>query len=126
MNTLLEEFSGITNNEAYKLAFTKRMLRPDPYRPGEFLGTTQRKDFMAVLEPLVAELPHHAQVLDIGGGSGETTVQLALKDVSNAILSVVEPNPVLLDQYKEHLKNSRNLQLGISHCGTLQELYMDS
>jgi SAM-dependent methyltransferase len=125
MNELLEEFKEISNNTAYELAFSKRMLRPDPSRPGEFLGNTQRSDFVAVLKELVAKLPASPQIFDIGGGSGETTVDLALRDVAKATVNLVEPNPVLLAQYHRRLEQAPNLKLGITHRGVVEDFYRD-
>ncbi len=119
---LKDEFRGLTNNEAYELAFNKRLLRPNPNLTGHFLGNTQREDFLPHLRSLLKNLPKQAQIFDFGAGAGEI-VDLALREVESATINIEEPNPLLLAQYVERVSNSGNLSLGILHTGPLQDYY---
>lgn len=125
LRELIGEFSNVSNHEAYELAFTKRMLRPDLDHPSEYLGNTQRKDFVVPLRKLISRLSHGAQILDVGAGSGET-VELALNALAGATINLVEPNPVLINKYHEQLKLAPNLNLGFSYCGILEDFYEGS
>ncbi|MBX9694319.1 MAG: class I SAM-dependent methyltransferase [Cyanobacteria bacterium] len=122
MQVLKDEFRGLTNNQAYELAFNKRLLRPNLSLPGHFLGNTQRDDFLPHLRSLLKNLPQQAQIFDFGAGAGEI-VDLALKHVDNATINIEEPNPLLLAQYIKRVLNSGNLSLGITHNGPLQDYY---
>ncbi|MBY0358333.1 MAG: class I SAM-dependent methyltransferase [Candidatus Obscuribacterales bacterium] len=119
---LLDEFRGLNNNQAYELAFNKRLLRPNPNLPGRFLGNSQRDDFLPHLHTLLRELPESAEIFDFGAGGGEI-VDLALKEVASATINLEEPNPLLIAQYKERIAKSVNLSLGVSHTGPLQDYY---
>jgi SAM-dependent methyltransferase len=122
MQLLKNEFQGLTNNQAYELAFNKRLLRPNPNIPGRFLGNTQRDDFLPHLHALLHQLSEQSQIFDFGAGAGEI-VELALSEVADATINLEEPNPLLLAQYLERVSKSDNLTLGVSHAGPLQDYY---
>lgn len=73
LKALLDEFRGVTNERAYELAFHKRLMRPDPSRPGHFLGNTQREGFLQYLLPIVEELRAPFKPKD---DSNETVINL--------------------------------------------------
>lgn len=140
LKALLDEFRGVTNERAYELAFHKRLMRPDPSRPGHFLGNTQREGFLQYLLPIVdelrapfkpdedLELPKHnygrppIQIFDFGAGAGDI-VDLALKKFPWAVVNLEEPNPILLSKYKAKLLNYPQLELGIAYSGPIQDYY---
>ncbi|WP_018693684.1 class I SAM-dependent methyltransferase [Algicola sagamiensis] len=104
---ILEEFSNITNNEAYLKAFCKRVLMPnqqggtsDPY-----LGNNQRKEFIPSLRQFVQQLPQQPHIFDIGGGNGEI-VELAIHQYApkGTQLSVEEPHQDMLNDYIQRLE----------------------
>lgn len=125
---LLDEFRGVTNVEAYELAFHKRLMRPDPARPGHYLGNTQREGFLQLLIPIIdqmclgneSEVPF--QIFDFGAGAGDI-VDLALRRFPSAVVNLEEPNTILLNQYLAKLARRPNFSIGIKHNGPIKDYY---
>lgn len=117
-----QEFSGLTNEQAYACIFSKRMMQPIPHKNGEFYGTDQRKDMVPYLHKLVSELPENGQIFDVGAGAGDV-VEFALKDVKKAVIHIEEPNPVFVKAYQQRVNLYPNLQLGVVYQGSLQDFY---
>ena len=119
---MFEDFKNISNNEAYKKAFNDRMLLPDPVCPGEFLGNTQRRDFIPHLRALVRELPPQASIFDVGAGAGEV-LDLLGEDLQDVKINLEEPNPLLLEKYVARIARRPELSLGVTYQGYLQDYY---
>ena len=121
--TVLKEFQNLTNAQAYVHIFSKRMMKPIPKHPGEFLGTDQRSDMLPYIQRLVLTLPKNAEVFDVGAGAGDV-VEFALKDApSGTRVNIEEPNRDLIKAYSEKLKHYPNLKPGIAYEGFLQDYY---
>jgi hypothetical protein len=120
---VLKEFSGLTNDQAYVNIFSKRMMKPVPNRPAEFLGCDQRIDMLPSIQKLVATLPENAQILDVGAGAGDD-VDFALKNApKGTTINIEEPNPDLIKAYLEKLKKYPHLKVGAVYEGPLQDFY---
>lgn len=117
-----DEFSGITNKQAYELAFKKRMMLPHPTETGRFLGNTQRDDFLPYLKPELSRLPEEVEIFDFGAGSGEI-VDLALQDLKKATVNIEDPNVILLLSYVRKLSAFPHLKLGVCYSGPIQDFY---
>ncbi|KAK9762051.1 hypothetical protein K7432_012565 [Basidiobolus ranarum] len=112
---LLEEFTNISNNEAYKLAFNDRVLRRSDDGKS-FVGNDQRKHFMPLL---IDSIKDKKAILDVGAGAGEFLNEVH-SYVQQATFYLEEPNSALLNRYKEHLQQY-NIQLGGADERTIQE-----
>lgn len=119
--SIFTEFLGLTNKEAYEHAFLHRFLLRTPKHQNEFLGNTQRADFLPYLKKQLQQLPPHSQILDVGAGAGEI-VEFALSEL-DATIHLEEPNEIFLKQYIQRISNYKNLKLGEVYHNKLQELY---
>ncbi|CAM2069551.1 hypothetical protein SCOR_29530 [Sulfidibacter corallicola] len=129
MDGLIEEFSGLTNNEAFLRAFTDRvlLLNPDPDFEDPFLGNTQRRDFLPHLVDMVSSLREDGptrRIFDLGAGKGEI-VDLVLDERApmGTRVSIEEPNPNLMQRYVHRIERSQRLQLGEVFPGDVQSMY---
>lgn len=122
---ILEEFSGLTNEEAYVHVFAKRMMKPVPHQIAEYYGSDQRIDMLPSLKRLVNQLPENGQVFDVGAGSGDV-VDFALQYApTNTVINIEEPNSILIKNYLKTLKRYPHLRAGIVYDGPLQSYYRD-
>ena len=125
----LQKFFLMTNAEAYVEVMHNRLMRPLPEsgRTGEYWGNSQRADFYPCLRDTLFELGFGLgkviKILDVGAGSHEMIDHL-LKDYP-AIISAVEPNPLMLEQYYTALKRNHRLKLNSIYRGLIQSLYRD-
>lgn len=120
---ILNEFSGLTNEQVYVKVFSDRMMRPVPNRPGEFLGTDQRIDFLPYIQQCVKAIPANGQVFDVGAGAGDV-VNFALKDAPNSTtINIEEPSPTLVAAYLNNLKKQAHLNVGTVYEGPIQDYY---
>lgn len=121
--SVLKEFSDLTNDQAYVKIFSKRMMKPIPERTGEFFGTDQRIAMLPFIKELLLTVPEKGQIFDVGAGAGDV-VDFALKDApKGTVINIEEPNPALLNAYINKLKNHPNLKIGIAYEGPLQDYY---
>ncbi|KAK9760270.1 hypothetical protein K7432_015902 [Basidiobolus ranarum] len=112
---LVKEFTNISNNEAYKLAFNDRVLRRS--NDGKsFVGNDQREHFMPLL---IDTIKDKKAIFDVGAGAGEFLDEVH-SYVQQATFYLEEPNSVLLNQYKERLQQY-NFPLGGADERTIQE-----
>lgn len=122
---VLDEFTGITNEQAYVKIFSKRMMKPIPNRPGEFFGTDQRLDMTPFIQKKIIDFPLNGQIFDVGAGAGDV-VDFALKDTPlGTTINIEEPNPNLIRVYQDKIKNYPHLILGTVYEGTFQDYYQD-
>lgn len=105
------EFRGLERREAYRLAF-ERMLRTDPLGRVAMLGNDQRDLLLPLLRERIAALPPDADLLDAGGGNGQT-LMLAV-DAARApfTVHVDEPDPTYAAAYIERLRAEPLLREG--------------
>lgn len=123
---ILEEFRGISNEQAYYNVFEKRVMKPIPGRNDAFLGSDQRLDMLPSLEKLVRKLPRNGQVFDVGAGAG-AVVDFALnKAPEDAVINIEEPNTLLIQEYKQRLEKHPHLRRGVAYAGPLQDYYQGS
>jgi len=120
---VLEEFSHLTNEEAYVHVFSQRMMKPVPNRNAEYYGCDQRIDMIPFLKRLVDKLPANAQVFDVGAGSGDV-VDFSLQNApQNTVINIEEPNSILIQSYLKTLKRYPHLRTGIAYDGIIQNYY---
>lgn len=120
---VLDEFSDLTNEEAYVHVFSQRMMKPIPNRKAEYYGCDQRIDMLPFLKRLVDKLPENGQVFDVGAGSGDV-VDFALQSApKNTVINIEEPNSILIKNYLATLKRYPHLRTGVAYCGIIQDYY---
>ncbi len=121
---MFEEFEKMSNAEAYRRAFHELLMLPDPQKPGNFLGNSQREYFLPFLKKILKEIAPKdvVKVFDVGAGSGEI-VDIALSALKSGVVSIEEPNSLLLKRYRSEIEKYNNLKLGSVYPGTVQDLY---
>ena len=105
------EFKGLTNQEAYRLAFS-RLLKPDPLDRVSMMGTDQRDHFVTLLSDHVKGIPERGQYFDFGGGDGQTFALVARSVPENVTVHIVEPDRKYLAAYTAYVKAQPHLHLG--------------
>lgn len=122
---VLQEFSNLTNEQAYVHIFSHRIMQPIPNKIGEYFGCDQRIYMRPPLQKLVATVPENGQVFDVGAGAGDV-VDFALKDVARGtIIHLEDPNPSFLKHYLRKLI-SNGIKSGLIYEGPLQDYYNGS
>lgn len=98
----LQEFKGLSNEQAYVHVFSKRIMKPIPNRHGEYFGSDQRIDMTPFLKKAVATIPKNGQIFDVGAGAGAgDVVDFALKEApQNTVINIEDPNSTLLNAYQ--------------------------
>lgn len=107
----LYKFATMTNAEAYVEVFHNRLMKPlpDTGRTGEYWGSSSRADFYPYLKEAISELRSKPiKLLDVGAGSGEM-IDHVLKDYA-ALISIVEPNLLMLKSYMQALRRHAKLK----------------
>jgi hypothetical protein len=121
---VLQEFTGITNDQAYVKVFSKRMMLPVPNKLGEFFGTDQRKYILPYIKHQLDILPKNGQIFDVGAGAGDV-VDFALKDApEGTVVNIEEPNPGLIKEYLKRIKDHPYLKIGTVYEGPIQDYYL--
>lgn len=121
--TVLEEFTGLTNALAYVKIFSRRMMKPIPNRTGEFYGTDQRLDMLPYLKKCVAAVPLNGQIFDVGAGAGDV-VDYAIKNApKGTVVNIEDPNSALIQSYLKKLRKYANLKAGVVYEGPIQDYY---
>lgn len=119
---VLEEFDGLTNQQAYVNIFSKRMMKPVLEKESEFYGCNHRIDMLPFIRTLLRSIPENGHIFDVGAGAGDV-VDFALKYVDQKItIHLEEPNPSLLQAYLKKLKDN-HLEAGVAYEGILQDYY---
>ena len=121
MDHRFSAFSKVTNNQAYKMAFNDLWMRRDQDNPSEFIGNTQRHDFLKGLNSLVSSLPSNPHIFDFGAGAGEI-VDALLQKVPSATIHLEEPNEILMKEYLTRLQKYPHLKKGEVFYEKLQEM----
>lgn len=121
---MFEALRGKTNAQVYRKAFHDLLMAVDPSRPGTFLGNSQREDFLPTLSAAVERLSSLPvpRLLDVGAGSGEV-VEFALCRLPGAVISFEEPNPLLLERYRQQIAKHPTLKRGAVYPGEVQDFY---
>lgn len=119
------QFSTFTNEEAYVEVFHRRLMKPlpDTQTTGEYWGSTTRACYYPILREILAQLCTQKQpirLLDVGAGSGEM-IDHVLKAFP-AVISAIEPNPLMLERYLSALMKN-NLMKDSTYLGRIQRLY---
>ncbi|UCG12410.1 MAG: methyltransferase domain-containing protein [Deltaproteobacteria bacterium] len=105
------EFSGLTNQEAYRLAFS-RLLKPDPLDRVSMMGTDQRDLFVTMLSDHVKSIPERGHYFDFGGGDGQTFALVAGSVPQNVTVHIEEPDGKYLEDYVAYVEAQPHLNLG--------------
>jgi SAM-dependent methyltransferase len=121
----LQIFDGMTNAEAYVEVFHNRLMKPlpDTEKTGEYWGSSSRADFYPYLRKTLSELctkKGEIKILDVGAGSGEM-IEHVIKNYP-AILTAIEPNPLMLKSYLKAVHRN-NLKLHGTYSGQVQDIY---
>ncbi|MCA9805549.1 MAG: hypothetical protein KC777_26445 [Cyanobacteria bacterium HKST-UBA02] len=121
----LDKFSRMTNAEAYVEVFHNRMMvsLSDSTVRGDCRGNSLRAHFYPSLRRVLARYREREaiNILDIGAGSGEV-VDAVVRQFP-AMLSPVEPNPLMLERYLDAVSMAPMVQLGATFPGPVQALY---
>src|ERR1051325_10390415 len=108
------EFPGRDLHRQSHNAFA-RLLKPDPLGRVLMMGTDQRDMFVPELRRVIeTSLPGDGQIFDFGAGDGQTFALVADSVPHGTRVSIEEPNPEYLANYRAFLKTKTHLQPGIA------------
>ena len=101
------EFAGLDPHRQYRNAFA-RLLKPDPLGRVLMMGTDQRDMFVPELRRAIeTSVPSDGHIFDFGAGDGQTFALVADSVPQGTRVSIEEPNPEYLANYRAFLKQRR-------------------
>ena len=107
-------YSGLTDQQAYDLAFYDNLETHDPLgRLPYYRGTDQRDFFVPRLREMFAKLPDNVRIGDFGAGDGQTTAMALDALPGKAVIDIIEPSPAI-KTYEAYISTTENLSLGKS------------
>jgi SAM-dependent methyltransferase len=99
------EFESLDPHRQYRNAFA-RLLKPDPLGRVLMMGTDQRDMFTPELRRVIkTSVPSDGHIFDFGAGDGQTFALIADSVPHGTRVSIEEPNPKYLENYRAFLKN---------------------
>ena len=108
------EFEGLDPHRQYRNAFA-RLLKPDPLGRVLMIGTDQRDMFVPELRRTIkASVPSDGHIFDFGAGDGQTFALVADSVPQGTRVSIEEPNPEYLTNYRELIKTKAHLRTGFA------------
>jgi SAM-dependent methyltransferase len=108
------EFEGLDPHRQYRNAFA-RLLKPDPLGRVLMMGTDQRDMFVPELRrTIAASVSSDGHIFDFGAGDGQTFALVADSVPQGTRVSIEEPNPEYLVNYRELLKTKAHLRPGMA------------
>src|SRR5688572_6856180 len=106
------EFEGLDTHRQYRNAFA-RLLKPDPLGRVLMMGTDQRYMFAPELRRVIeTSVPNDGHIFDFGAGDGQTFALVADSVPQGTRVSIEEPNPEYLANYRAFLKTKAHLRPG--------------
>lgn len=119
-------FKNKSNAEVYYHSFHSLFMKRHQNRDDFLLGNSQREKFIPILNKIITPYEKEkVRILDVGAGSGEI-INLSLKDMNHLILSIEEPNTLLLKEYLKTINNSNNIFLDQVYNGLIQDFIYHS
>jgi SAM-dependent methyltransferase len=116
------EFEGLDLHRQYRNAFG-RLLKPDPLGRVLMMGTDQRDMFVPELRRVIeTSVPKDAHIFDFGAGDGQTFALVADSVPEGTRVSIEEPNPEYLANYRAFLKTKTHLLPGIALAVEFDEI----
>ena len=107
------EFAGLDLHRQYCNAFA-RLLKPDPLERVLMMGTDQRDMFVPELRRAIeTSVPSGGDIFDFGAGDGQTFALVADSVAQGTRVSIEEPNPEYLANYRSFLKTKPHLRPGM-------------
>src|SRR5262245_57445935 len=116
------EFEGLEPHRQYRNAFA-RLLKLDPLSRVLMMGTDQRDLFVPELRRTIEEcVPREGHIFDFGAGDGQTFALVAAAVPPGTRVSIEEPNPVYLADYRAFLKTQAHLRSGLALAAGFEEI----
>jgi SAM-dependent methyltransferase len=116
------EFEGLDPHRQYRNAFA-RLLKPDPLGRVMMMGTDQRDMFVPELRRVIeTSVPGDGHIFDFGAGDGQTFALVADSVPHGTRVSLEEPNPEYLADYRAFLKTKTHLRPGIALLAGFEEI----
>jgi SAM-dependent methyltransferase len=116
------EFDGLDLHRQYRNAFA-RLLKPDPLGRVLMMGTDQRDMFTPELRRVIeTSVPNDGHIFDFGAGDGQTFALVAGSVPQGTRVSIEEPNPEYLANYRAFLKTQAHLRPGIALAAEFDEI----
>jgi len=144
MESIIQEFSGLSNNEAYHRAFYARVMKTSRLfglenetsitSPVVFLGNNQRELFLPLLISQFSNLPKKSAVFDVGAGAGHIWDLLNdfvsyTSSLETVTVHATEPNHLLLEGFTEKLRsfesNESKIRLGSCYNLKAENFYLN-
>jgi SAM-dependent methyltransferase len=108
------EFAGLDLHRQYCNAFA-RLLKPDPLGRVLMMGTDQRDMFVPELRRVIqSSVPSDGHIFDFGAGDGQTFALVADSVPQGTCVSLEEPNPEYLANYRAFLETKVHLRPGLA------------
>src|SRR4051812_3377760 len=116
------EFEGLDLHRQYRNAFA-RLLKPDPLGRVLMMGTDQRDMFAPELRRTIeTSVPSNGHIFDFGAGDGQTFALVADSVPQGTRISLEEPNPEYLANYRALLEAKAHLRPGIALVAEFDEI----
>src|SRR6185369_2978469 len=116
------EFEGLDPHRQYRNAFA-RLLKPDPLGRVLMMGTDQRDMFVPELRRAIeTSVPNDGHIFDFGAGDGQSFALIADSVPQGTCVSIEEPNPEYLANYRAFLKTKAHLRPGIALAVEFDEI----
>ena len=116
------EFHGLDTHRQYRNAFA-RLLKPDPLGRVLMMGTDQRDMFAPELRRVIeTSVPSDGHIFDFGAGDGQTFALVADSVPQGTRVSIEEPNPEYLANYRAFLKTKAHLRPGAALAVAFDEI----
>ena len=116
------EFEGLDPHRQYRNAFA-RLLKPDPLGRVLMMGTDQRDMFVPELRQVIqTSVPKDGHIFDFGAGDGQTFALVADSVREGTRISLEEPNPEYLANYRAFLKTKPHLRSGVALAAEFDEI----
>lgn len=116
------EFGSLDPHRQYRNAFA-RLLKPDPLGRVLMMGTDQRDMFTPELRRVIEKsVPSDGHIFDFGAGDGQTFALVADSVPHGTRVSIEEPNPKYLENYRAFLRTKTHLRSGISLAAEFDEI----
>jgi len=116
------EFGGLDLHRQYRNAFA-RLLKPDPLGRVLMMGTDQRDMFAPELRSAIkTSVPLEGHIFDFGAGDGQTFALVADSVPQGTRVSIEDPNPEYLANYRAFLNTKPNLRPGLAVTAKFDEI----
>ncbi|HEX5608039.1 MAG TPA: methyltransferase domain-containing protein [Candidatus Binatia bacterium] len=116
------EFEGLDAHRQYRNAFA-RLLKADPLGRVLMMGTDQRDMFAPELRRVIeTSVPSNGHIFDFGAGDGQTFALVADSVPQGTRVSIEEPNPEYLANYRAFLETKPHLRPGLALAAEFDDI----